>query len=201
MIFIRILFKSLFLVLYVYLLYKITGKYTFKSLNLIDLFSFLLICFFTIYNIVNDYSVILAIICIGLVFFIKFIISLFEIENSYNYNTKIISNGKILFKSFIKSNYDLCSLYKDIKNKDVRIKDIKDATLDRYGNLICNNSLKNDSIIPLVVDGVIDYNSLDLIDKSDEWLIKRINTNISNVSIAFLKNNTIFVVPINNLKS
>ena len=100
-----------------------------------------------------------------------------------------------------KQRYSLDDLLLELRNKEIKnINDVEYAILENNGNL---NIFKYEVIkdnyypFPLVIDGVIQYDTLNDIDKSDEWLIKYLNKReifLDEIFYAFYKNNKIYII-------
>lgn len=48
--------------------------------------------------------------------------------------------------------------------------------------------------LPLIVEGKIEYDTLNLLDKDLNWLLDNINTDIENVFYGFYKENNIYII-------
>ena len=113
----------------------------------------------------------------------------------------IINKGKVNYKEMIKQRYSLDDLLLELRNKEIKsIYDIEYAILENNGNL---NIFRYDNLkdnfypFPLVVDGIIQYDTLDNINKSDEWLIKYLNKReifLDEIFYAFYKDNKIYII-------
>ena len=92
----------------------------------------------------------------------------------------IINKGKICYREMIKQRYTMDDLLLELRNKEIKnIKDVEYAILENSGNL---NIFQYDKLVqsdyfpfPLILDGVIQYDTLDNINKTDEWLINYLN--------------------------
>lgn len=113
----------------------------------------------------------------------------------------IINKGKINYKEMKRQRYSLDDLLLELRNNQIKnINDIEYAILENNGNL---NIFKYEIIkddyypFPLVIDGVIQYETLDNINKTDEWLIKYLNKKeifLDEIFYAFYKNNKIYII-------
>ena len=114
----------------------------------------------------------------------------------------IINKGKICYKEMIKQRYTMDDLLLELRNKEIKdIKDIEYAILENNGNL---NIFQYDKLVytdyypfPLILDGVIQYDTLKDIDKSDEWLIKYLNKRnifLDEIFYAFYKGGKIYII-------
>ena len=109
----------------------------------------------------------------------------------------IINRGKVDFKELFDSQYSINSLYVELKKRNISsINYIDYCMVDRRGNI---HLFVGDKFypIPLIIDGVIDEDSLMQINKSKNWLEKIIddeNLCINNIIYSFYKNNEIIFI-------
>lgn len=114
----------------------------------------------------------------------------------------IINKGKICYKEMIKQRYTMDDLLLELRNKEIKdIKDVEYAILENNGNL---NIFQYDKLVqsdyypfPLILDGVIQYDTLNDINKSDEWLIKYLNKRnifLDEIFYAFYKGGKIYII-------
>ena len=114
----------------------------------------------------------------------------------------IINKGKICYREMIKQRYTMDDLLLVLRNKEIKnIKDVEYAILENNGNLNIfqyDNLIQNDYYpFPLILDGVIQYDTLDNINKSDEWLIKYLNKRnifLDEIFYAFYKGGKIYII-------
>ena len=113
----------------------------------------------------------------------------------------IINKGKINYKEMKNQRYSLDDLLLELRNKEIKdINDVEYAILENNGNLnIFKYEVIHDNYypFPLVIDGVIQYDTLDNIGKSDEWLIKYLNKKkvfLDEIFYSFYKNNKIYII-------
>ena len=102
----------------------------------------------------------------------------------------------------IKQRYTMDDLLLELRNKEIKnIKDVEYAILENNGNL---NIFQYDKLVdneyypfPLILDGVIQYDTLDNINKTDEWLIKYLNKRnifLDEIFYAFYKGGKIYII-------
>ena len=87
----------------------------------------------------------------------------------------IINNGKIMIKEMIKQRYNLDDLLTQLRQNNIDdIKDVEYAILETNGNLttFIKNEEKKDKTFPLpiIIEGTINYEALELLDKDIIWL-------------------------------
>jgi len=114
----------------------------------------------------------------------------------------IIKDGKLNFTEMSKLRYSLDDLLTQLRLQGVKsIDKVKYAVLENNGNLSVFND-NSDYPLPLILDGVIDYNALKEIKKDYNWLInslKKKNIEIDEVFYAFYTNNKTFIITRNEL--
>lgn len=111
----------------------------------------------------------------------------------------IINRGKICYEEMKKQRYTLEDLLLELRNNNIRdIRDVEFAILENSGKL---NVFKYSDInifpFPLILDGIIQYDTLELLSKNDEWLIKCLNKKnvfLDEVFYCYYKNNQICVI-------
>ncbi len=111
----------------------------------------------------------------------------------------IIKSGKVNFKEMERQRYGIEDLLSQIRDKGIKTLDeIEYAILENNGKLsIFLYDNKNIYPLPLILDGKIQYETLVDINKKEEWLLdilKKQNTELSNVFYAFYKNNKCFII-------
>ena len=114
----------------------------------------------------------------------------------------IINKGKICYKEMIKQRYSIDDLLLELRNKSVKnIKDVQYAILEKNGNLNIyeyNKFFKEEYFpLPIILDGVIQYDTLKYMNKTDKWLIDYLNKKeifLDEVFYAFYKNYKIYII-------
>jgi uncharacterized membrane protein YcaP (DUF421 family) len=114
----------------------------------------------------------------------------------------IIDRGRICYKEMKKQRYTLSDLLLELRNNGIKdINDIEFAILENNGklNIFKYNKIVKDNYFPfpLILDGVIQYDTLEYLNKSDEWLIKYLNKKnifLDEVFYCFYKDNKIYLI-------
>lgn len=122
--------------------------------------------------------------------------------------TFIIKYGKINYKEMIKQKYNLDDLLTQLREKGQRnIEDIEYAILENNGTLSVfpYNNQRNKSPIPMpiILDGNIQYDMLDAMNKDDKFinrLLKNNNLELKDIFYAFYKDKNIFVIKYTDLE-
>lgn len=191
------------------LVYRIMGKREVGQLGVIDLIISILIAELVAISIENfNDSILNTIIPIAILTIIEIILAYLSIKNKNlrafldGKPSLIINNGKINYKEMVKQRYSLDDLLVQLRQNSIKsIEDIEYAFLEHNGKLSIfpYNILHIDSNypMPLIVDGIIQKDTLKNINKSDNWLcniIDKNNLNIKDIFYAFYKRKKIFII-------
>lgn len=114
----------------------------------------------------------------------------------------IINRGIINYKEMIKQKYTLDNLLYELRKRSIKdINEVEYAVLENDGSL---NIFKYNFIdlnqtypLPLILDGVIQDDTLDYIGKSRTWInnyLKENQVNKNNIFYAFYKNKNIYII-------
>ena len=111
----------------------------------------------------------------------------------------IVKNGKVNFKEMERQRYNLEDLLSGIRDKGIKTLDeIEYAILENNGKLsIFTYDKENIYPLPLIIDGEIEFETLENINKDKKWLmeiLKKEKTDLKNVFYAFYKNNKCFII-------
>ena len=100
----------------------------------------------------------------------------------------IISRGKLDIEACRKAGltaHDV--MFKLRSNNTYSIKDVKKAILEQNGQLIIVQSGEENPRFPLITDGTVQLQTLDSIDKDEDWLMEKLKEQgVDNVSDVFL---------------
>lgn len=148
---------------------------------------------------------IVTLIPVGIIVGMEILISYLSLKNTKfreiidSKPSLIIKDGKINFKEMERQRYGIEDLLTQIRDKGIKsIEEIEYAVLENNGKLstfLYDN--KNLYPMPLIIDGIIQYETLADINKSKEWLykiLKNEKTELDKVFYAFYKNNKCFII-------
>ena len=209
-----IIIKTIFFYIFTLIILRIMGKREVRGLSVEDLVVSILIaelCAISIEN-YND-SILNTIIPILILIF-------FEITSSYlslKFNrfkhiidgkpTLIINRGIINYKEMIKERYSLDDLLLELRNKNIKnLKDVEYAVLENNGTLSIFKyeflDKNSSNPLPLILDGIIQKDTLEYINKSTKWLnnyLEDKHISINDIFYAFYKNNKVYIITRNEV--
>ena len=204
-----LIFKTIFMYFFIIFVYRLMGKKEVGQLSIVDLIVSILIAELIAISIGEDNkSIFISVVPILVLVGVQMLISFITLKNEklrYIIDGKptiIIKNGKLNFTEMSKLRYSLDDLLTQLRLQGVKsIDKVKYAVLENNGNLSVFND-NSDYPLPLILDGVIDYNTLKEIKKDYNWLInnlKKKNLEIDEVFYAFYTNNKTFIITRNEL--
>ena len=100
----------------------------------------------------------------------------------------IISRGKLDIEACRKAGLTAHDVMFKLRSNNIySIKDIKKAILEQNGQLIIVQSGEENPRFPLITDGTVQLQTLDSIDKDEDWLMEKLKERgVDNVSDVFL---------------
>lgn len=202
--YLSIILKTLILYFFIMFVYRIMGKKEVGQLSIVDLIVTILIAELAAISIENaDASILVSIVPIVVLVLIQVILSYTSLKSKKFRHlidgkpTVIIKNGKIVFSEMIKLRYSLDDLILQLREQGVSsIEDVKYAILENNGNLSVFNK-ESSYPLPIILDGVIDYDVLENINKSTKWLyriLKEKNVDVEQVFYAFYAKGNTFII-------
>ena len=201
--FIGIIFKTLFMYFFIILVYRIMGKKELGQLSIVDLIVSILIAELIAVGIESKNSIFISIIPIIVLTIVQMSVSYLTIKSDKIRNIiegkpiVIIRNGKINFSSMKKLRYSLDDLLTQLRLQGIKsIDKVKYAVLENNGNLSIFSD-NSDYPLPLILDGVIDYDVLKEIDRDYDWLLamlRKKDVELVDVFYAFYTSNKLFII-------
>ena len=204
-----VILRTMFFYFFVLLIFRIMGKRELGQLSAMDLVVSLLIAEICSLSIENyNESILYSIIPILILVF-------FEISSSYlslKFNkfrniidgkpSLIINRGIINYKEMIKQRYSLDDLMIELRNNNINdLRDVEYAVLENNGhlNVFKYKFLNNNSNVPfpLILDGIIQKDTLSYIDKDEKWImnyLKENNLKKEEIFYGFYRNNKVYVI-------
>ena len=206
--YIIVLFRSMFFYILTTIFYRIMGKREIGELSIMDFIVSIFIAEMIAISIENyNKSIFLSLIPIILLVIIQISISYLSMKNNNIRHlidgepSVIINKGKINFKEMKKIRYNLDDLLMQLRINSIKsIEEVDYAVLESNGKLSIfkkNDDPNRDYPMPLIIDGKLDIDVLNKIDKSRNWIekeFKRNNIDIENVFYCFYKNNKLYII-------
>lgn len=196
--------KTIFMYFFVIFVYRLMGKKEVGQLSIVDLIVSILIAELIALSIESkDPNILISVVPILVLVLVQMLISYITLKNERIRDlidgkpTIIIKNGKLNFTEMSKLRYSLDDLLTQLRLQGVKsIDKVKYAVLENNGDL---SVFKDDSDypLPLILDGVIDYEVLKEINKDYNWILnilKNKNLLLEDVFYAFYTNNKVFVI-------
>lgn len=201
--------KTVFFYFFILISYRIMGKREIGQLGTTDLIVSILIAELVAISIENFNDTILnTVIPIGVLVIMEVFLAYLSIKSKKVRSfldgkpSLIISSGKINYKEMVKSRYSIDDLLFQLRQNSIKsIEEIEYAVLELNGKLSIfpYNPLKLKSAYPmaLIIDGVIQEDTLIHISKSKDWLLENLHQSslgVSDVFYAFYKKHKIYII-------
>ena len=201
-----IIFRTFFYYILFLVLFKVMGKREIGELGVNDLLVSVLFAEFATLAISNyKEPLLVTLIPTLIIVFLQVIVSFLSLKSIKIRNlvdsspALIMKNGNINFKEMEKQRYNLEDLLTQVRDKGIKsLYEVEYAILENNGKLsIFLKDDKNIYPMPLIIDGVINYQTLVDINKDKLWLMKILkneHTSLEQVFYAFYKNNKCFII-------
>lgn len=211
---VMVIIRTVFFYLFVLIIFRLMGKREIGELSIQDLVVSLLIAELVAISIENyKDSMLLTVIPILILLFFEIVAGYLSLRFNKFRNIMdgkpvlIINRGIINYKEMMKQRYSLDDLLLELRNNNIKnLKDVEYAVLENSGklNVFKYNFLGFDSAnpFPLILDGVVQKDTLCYMDKDEKWLhdyLRCNNLKKEDVFYAFYKNNKIYVIKRNEL--
>ncbi len=208
--------RTLFFYFFVTFAYRIMGKREVGQLGIVDLIVSILIAELVAISVENvDKSIMLTIAPISLLVVIEVALAYLSTKSRWfrqvftSKPSVIINHGVINYKEMIKQRYSLDDLLVSLRQASIKsIEDVEYAFLESNGKLSIfkYNLFKTDSAYPapIIVDGVIQENTLKNIRKNKIWIklyLRKQNINLEDIFYAFYKNGKIYTILKSNVNN
>ena len=204
----KIMFRSVFFYFLIIFAYKLMGKRELGELSLVDFVVSTVLSQMIAISIENYKDpLIYTLVPLLIIVSLQIILSIISLKNKKirdfidGKESIIINKGVLDIKEMIKQRYSLDDLLCQLREKDIRsIEEVEYAILETSGKLSAFKKDDKDKDIfplPLIVDGNIEYDNLNTINKDKNWLLKILkekNTTLENVFYSFLKSNELFII-------
>lgn len=205
-----LILKTAALYLFIIFVYRIMGKKEVSELGISDLIVTILIAELAALSIEEtESSIFISIIPIIVLVASEMIIGYIEMKSNKirrfidGHPSVIIKDGKVRFSVMTKLRYTLDDLVLELRNQGIKsIEEVDYAILETTGDLSVFKNTK-DYPLPIILDGVIDRNSLKEIGKNEIWLNKLLekkNLKLENVFYAFYKKDKTYIIETKDLE-
>lgn len=189
-------------------LYRFMGKREVGQLGIVDLIVSILIAELAAISIDNrEESVFLSIIPIIALVLIQIVMSYISLKNAKVRDafdgtpSVMINRGVVNFKEMVRQRYNLDDLLTQLREQHIRtIEEVDYAILESSGKLSVfqkENNKFGDYPLPLILDGVIQPETLTQIKKSKTWIertLKDYQVKMEDVFYAFYKNKGLYII-------
>ena len=209
--YLSIILKTTILYIFIIIVYRIMGKKEIGQLGIVDLIVSILIAEFAAISIEQEEtSIFISMVPIIVLALIQIVFNFISLKSDKfrklidGNPTVIIKEGKIKFKEMSKIRYSLDDLITQLREKGIKsIEEVDYAILENDGKLSVFQKC-NDFPMPIIVDGVINYEVLKEINKNKKWLdklLKEENILLDDIFYGFYTKNKTFIIEVdNNLK-
>lgn len=209
-----VLFRTALFYALITIIYRFMGKREIGQLGIVDLIVSILIAELAAISIdKREESIFLSILPIILLVIIQVSMSYIslkssKIRNIFDGNPSVIINrGQINFKEMVRQRYNLEDLLTQLRDKHIRnIEEVDYAILETSGKLSVfkkDSKLFGQYPLPLILDGIEDYDTLRQIKKDKKWLdgiLKKENVELKDIFYGFYRNNKLYVIKYDELK-
>lgn len=204
-----IVFRTIIFYFLILLAYRLMGKREVGQLGIIDLIISILIAELVAISIENfNDSLLNTIIPISILVIIEILLAYLSVKFKgirTFFDGKpsiIIQNGKINYKEMVRLRYSIDDLLMQLRQNSIKsIEEIEYAFLEHNGKLSIFPynflHLKSNFPMPLIIDGIIQKDTLLSINKDNLWLKKILNNknlDLKDVFYAFYKGKKVFII-------
>lgn len=209
-----VLFRSVFFYILITVLYRLMGKREIGELSIMDFIVSIFVAEMVAISIENyKASMLMSVIPVLSLTALQIGFSYLSVKNDKirkvvdGSPSVIINRGKVNFKEMLKQRYNLDDLLTQLRNQSVKsIEEVDYAILETSGKLSIfkkSDDILRDYPLPLILDGVLDEETLLQIHKSKNWLdneLRRENVVIENIFYAFYKDNKLYIIEKDKIK-
>ena len=204
-----IILRTIFFYVFIVVVFRIMGKREMGQLSTIDMVVSILMAEMCAISIENyNEPMLYSIIPIIILLFFEITSSFISLKSNRLRHiidgkpSLIINKGVINYKEMLKQRYTLDDLMIELRNNNIDdLKEVEYAVLENNGklNIFKYKFLTNKSNVPfpLILDGIIQEDTLKYINKTKEWLYDYLDDNKldkDDIFYGFYKNNRIYVI-------
>lgn len=203
-----IILKTLFMYVFIIIVYRLMGKKEVGQLSIIDLIVSILIAELVALAISTEKSIFVSVVPISILVLVQILVSYLSLKSEKLRDiidgkpTILIKNGKLNFTAMSKIRYSLDDLIMQLRLQGVKsIDKVKYAILENNGQLSIFDD-NSEYPMPVILDGIVDFDVLKELKKDFNWLnklLKEKNIKLEEVFYAFYTNNKLFLITKNDL--
>ena len=202
--YLKLIFKTAFLYFFIIFAYRLMGKKEVGELSIIDLIVTVLIAELAAICIEKvENSMFISIIPIVVLVVTQIALSYISMKNESIRNfidgkpSVIINKGKVNYGTMKKIRYTLDDLTSQLREKGIKsLEEVDYAVLENSGTLSVFQKTK-DYPMPLILDGVVSYETLKEIKKNENWLyncLEKEQIELEEVFYAFYRKGNIYII-------
>ncbi len=212
--FLIVIFRTIFFYIFIIFVFRLMGKREIGQLSIQDLVISIIMSELVAMSIENrGDSMLLTLIPVGVLLILEMLFAYISLKSNKFRNilegkpSLIISQGKINFNEMVKERYTLDDLLLELRSRGIKsIEDIEYAVLECDGRLSIFKynflKLKTSNPFPLILDGIIQKDTLKYLKKDEKWVKNILNekgVNQKDVFYAFYKDNDTYIIKKSNL--
>lgn len=212
--YINVVLRCLLFYIIIAVAYRFMGKREVGELSVMDFIVSIFIAELAAISIENyKDNIFLSILPIVALVIVQFLIAKISLENEDVRNTVegevsvIINRGKINFEEMLKQRYNLDDLLTQLRAKSIKsIEEVDYAILETSGKLsVFKREDDEDRVypLPIILDGKIQEDVLLQINKSKDWLNKKLkeeNYELDEIFYGFYQKNRLFLIKRESIK-
>ncbi len=202
--YINIIIKTFILYFFIVVCYRIMGKKEVGQLSIIDLIVSILIAELAAMSIEEiDRSILVSIVPIALLVIIQVGLSFLTLKSNafrkfIDGNPQVLVNkGKVNFKQMQKTRYSLDDLISQLREQGIKnLDEVNYAILENNGKLSVFSD-NNVYPMPIILDGVIDVDTVKNMNKDIDWVYSILNKNklkLNEVFYAFYTKDKTYII-------
>lgn len=202
--YINIIIKTFILYFFIVICYRIMGKKEVGQLSIIDLIVSILIAELAAMSIEEtNRSILISVIPIALLVIIQVSLSLLTLKSNafrkfIDGNPQVLINkGKVNFKQMQKTRYSLDDLISQLREQGIKnLDEVNYAILENNGKLSVFSD-NNVYPMPIILDGVIDADTVKNMNKDIDWVYSILNKNklkLDEVFYAFYTKDKTYII-------
>ena len=202
-------FRTVFFYYFITISYRIMGKREIGQLGIIDFIVSMLISQIVAISIENyKDSIFLAIIPIVILVILEIMMAYLSMKSRL-FNkvfggkpTILINSGKLIYKNLVSQRYSLDDLLLELRKKGIySLEDVEYAFLEPNGELSVFKykpfKLKSNLPLPIIIEGKIQKESLNYINKNVNWIyyvLGKNNLDIKDIFYAIYEKKHIYII-------